>query len=79
MLDQVGRPRPARLRNLIFNVTTCVVFAVIQTLAALALDGWLSVALWVNVARNVLVLAIALGTMMVVAVEAINDQQERAA
>lgn len=46
--------RNPKAHRALTNVTQAVVFTVVEVLAAMVLDGWLAVAMWVIVARNVL-------------------------
>ena len=52
-----------------FNITSIVAATAIQVLAALALDGWLAIGLWVVAGRNVIVLILTMLGLLQMAVE----------
>ena len=46
------RHRPPKASRALFGLAQCVAFTAVEVPAALHLSGWLSVALWLVVARN---------------------------
>lgn len=69
------KPKPAKAGNALFTYARGIAFITIQVLAALALDGWLSVALWINVGWNVLTLVVMTTGLAIIAAKAINREQ----
>lgn len=70
-------PRPSKARNVLLNLAQWAVLIAIQALAALALDGWLSIAMWVVVARNGLIVVTAIYGLSSIAAEAINAEKAK--
>lgn len=66
MTDMEAKPSVAKGA---FNILRIIAGIVIQSLAALALDGWLSAALWAFTAWNVVVLVLVIFGLLQMSVE----------
>lgn len=63
-------PKPV---NALFAISWALAFTAVEVLAALALDGWISWALWVIAARNVLIVITTIYGLAKLATEALTD------
>lgn len=59
------------------NIALAITFAVIEVLAALQLDGWLSVALWAVAAWNVILAVAIMVGLAIIASQALNEDGAR--
>lgn len=74
LLRKAARPAPS-MRTFVWNTVFVITATTIEVWAALALDGWLSVALWALAVRNVVVLTIATAGLVLIAVESVERER----
>lgn len=74
-VERLTKPRKASAKIAAFNMGRGVVFATVQIMAALALDGWLSVACAVMAGYNITIMVVAICGWASVAIHVMNEAE----
>lgn len=73
--ERLAKPGKASVKMAAFNMLRGISFATVQILAALALDGWLSVACAVMAGYNITIMVIVICGWALVAVDVMNKTE----